>query len=104
MGHSAKVCFIGRMKIAVLFAFLLLIFSPAQAGQNTRTSPTFMGYACTRDCSGHRAGYEWAEKHAIVDLGDCTGRSRSFVEGCQAWVREHSEVTLPELGDSGEIR
>lgn len=24
---------------------------------------TFKGSACTKDCSGHRAGYAWAQTH-----------------------------------------
>jgi len=24
---------------------------------------TFMGRPCTKDCSGHRAGYEWSMRH-----------------------------------------
>lgn len=50
---------------------------------------TFMGYTCTKDCSGHRAGYRWAERKGIDDADDCTGNSRSFIEGCKAYVEEN---------------
>ena len=47
---------------------------------------TFKGDECTQDCSGHRAGYEWAERKGIDDASDCHGNSRSFNEGCIAYV------------------
>lgn len=46
------------------------------------------GYPCTDDCSGHEAGYEWAEEHNIEDPDDCGGSSQSFTEGCQAYAEE----------------
>ncbi|GAB2662950.1 hypothetical protein [Arenimonas aestuarii] len=49
----------------------------------------FHGYPCTQDCSGHEAGYEWAEEEGIEDEEDCTGWSQSFIEGCQAYVEEN---------------
>lgn len=50
---------------------------------------TFHGYDCTEDCSGHEAGYEWAEENDIDDTYDCDGNSNSFVEGCEAYVDEN---------------
>jgi hypothetical protein len=32
---------------------------------------TFAGYECTEDCSGHEAGYAWAEEHGISDGDEC---------------------------------
>src|SRR5687768_13837714 len=32
---------------------------------------TYHGRQCTIDCSGHRAGYEWAERKGITDSDDC---------------------------------
>ena len=46
----------------------------------------FMGYDCTEDCSGHIAGYEWAEENGIADKDDCGSWSQSFREGCKAYV------------------
>ena len=48
----------------------------------------FEGYPCTRDCSGHEAGYEWASEHDIDDPDDCDGNSESFIEGCRAYAEE----------------
>ena len=49
---------------------------------------SFHGYPCTEDCSGHEAGYNWAEENDITDEGDCSGKSESFIEGCQSYVEE----------------
>lgn len=45
--------------------------------------------ACTEDCSGHEAGYQWAEEHDITDEDDCDGKSESFIEGCKAYVADN---------------
>lgn len=58
--------------------------------------PTFMGYNCTVDCSGHEAGYEWAEENEITDPDECDGNSDSFIEGCQAYAEEQQEATEGE--------
>jgi len=62
-----------------------------------RTSPTFAGSPCTSDCSGHEAGYNWAEENGIDDEGDCdtagdTSNSPSFAEGCRAYVNENGST------------
>lgn len=46
--------------------------------------------ACTSDCSGHDAGYAWAEEKGIDDIDDCGGNSNSFIEGCEAYVEDNS--------------
>lgn len=48
----------------------------------------FNGYRCTVDCSGHEAGYDWAEDHGITDAEDCDGNSESFIEGCRSYAEE----------------
>jgi hypothetical protein len=50
---------------------------------------SFYGYTCTENCSGHEAGYEWAEENDIDDEDDCSGNSQSFIEGCYAYVEVH---------------
>jgi hypothetical protein len=50
---------------------------------------TFHGYNCLEDCSGHKAGYEWAEENEIDDIDYCDGYSNSFIEGCMAYVEEY---------------
>lgn len=64
----------------------------------------FAGYACTSDCSGHEAGYQWAEENDISDADDCDGNSESFIEGCKAYANEQSEsqAEQPEDGENEE--
>lgn len=38
----------------------------------------FMGSACTKDCSGHRAGYNWGRKKKRISR---SSPSRSFDNG-----------------------
>ena len=49
---------------------------------------TFHGYACSTDCSGHKAGYAWAERKGITSPDDCGGKSQSFIEGCKAYAED----------------
>jgi len=63
--------------------------SQARASESIQTGSEFKGYACTGDCSGHEAGYAWAEENQITDPDMCDGRSQSFIEGCVAWAEEN---------------
>jgi hypothetical protein len=63
----------------------------SSASESTRT---FGGNPCTSDCSGHEAGYNWAEEHGIDDESECdtagdTSNSPSFAEGCRDYVMEN---------------
>jgi hypothetical protein len=60
---------------------------------------TFHGDSCTVDCSGHKAGYDWAERHDIDDEDNCGGNSESFIEGCKAYVREQQGTNADEDSD-----
>ena len=75
---------------------LLVLAAPA-FGQST-----FDEYVCKTDCSGHRAGYEWARKNGINNRRFCKGKSKSFVEGCRVRVAEAAEgrmeIRKPEAG------
>ncbi|OJU08829.1 MAG: hypothetical protein BGN86_03675 [Caulobacterales bacterium 68-7] len=62
---------------------------------------TYRGAGCTDDCSGHEAGYEWAELHGIEDPDDCGGNSYSFIEGCVLYAQERAEEADPS-GDEEE--
>ncbi|HEV7702195.1 MAG TPA: hypothetical protein VGO63_02000 [Candidatus Paceibacterota bacterium] len=53
---------------------------------NPTATKTFYGYDCKGDCSGHEAGYKWAENKNITDEDECGGNSNSFKEGCKAYV------------------
>lgn len=61
---------------------------------------SFHGNACTDDCSGHEAGYTWAEEHDINDEDDCDGNSDSFIEGCTDFVEERQ--LMDESSSDGE--
>src|SRR6266404_4420911 len=62
----------------------------SDAGEDSESEPGyFHGYRCTDDCSGHEAGYKWAELHNIDDPERCGGRSQSFIEGCRSWADEN---------------
>ncbi len=77
-GHDA-VTFKG-MIVKTAVALLMALVSMAAHAE------TFKGYQCTKDCSGHKAGYAWAQRKGITDASQCTGKSRSFVEGCIAYA------------------
>jgi hypothetical protein len=60
----------------------------AKLNKQMRDSWAARGYKCTVDCSGHNAGHEWAEDEEITEESQCDGgNSRSFIEGCKAYVR-----------------
>jgi hypothetical protein len=52
---------------------------------------TFHGSQCTRDCSGHRAGWYWARKHKLAQAAQCNGTSNSFNNGCSINVTQRSQ-------------
>lgn len=58
-----------------------------------------MRYPCTVDCSGHEAGYEWAEENGIDDANDCGGNSDSFIDGCQVYAEEQ-QAAMGETTDN----
>lgn len=51
---------------------------------------------CTDDCSGHEAGYAWAEENDISDPSDCDGNSDSFIEGCETYAQEQLDQAEAE--------
>ena len=62
----------------------------------------FRGYPCTVDCSGHEAGYNWAERTGIDSSFDCRGNSKSFNEGCEAYVEEQEQNREEEQRQEAE--
>jgi hypothetical protein len=64
---------------------------------------TFAGDPCTSDCSGHEAGYNWAQEHDIDDEDACetagdNSNSPSFAAGCGAYVNGED----PDESDDGD--
>ena len=78
---------------------LALMFTHAAMAQGR----TYGGFDCTVDCSGHAAGYKWAEKHDITDESDCPlpNNSPSFQEGCIAYTHDNAR-TEPDADDAGD--
>ncbi|ANI61949.1 hypothetical protein ACYSUW_05265 [Pseudomonas frederiksbergensis] len=68
-------------------ALVMLLLGSAMA-----YAATFDGYQCQGDCSGHQAGYNWAEQNDIDDENSCSTPSQSFNEGCQSYVEDGSGV------------
>ena len=66
-------------------AFGLVICVPERS-----SASEFGGYECTDDCSGHAAGYRWAEAHNITNESNCPLNSnrQSFYEGCLVYVED----------------
>jgi hypothetical protein len=72
-----------RAGIIIGFAMLILA-SEASARE-------FGGHDCSDDCSGHAAGYRWAEANGMTSDSDCPLRgASSFYEGCLVYVEDPS--------------
>jgi hypothetical protein len=74
-------CFIAALLAGTSFALAQPAFSEVA---------TFGGNDCTEDCSGHVAGYRWAEENSVTSASDCNGNSQSFNEGCETYVDDPS--------------
>jgi len=57
-------------------------------------------YGCTEDCSGHEAGFAWAQENEVTDASECGGDSASFREGCEAYA-EALEGKVEEAREEG---
>ena len=83
-----------------IFIILVLASAEAQGG-------TFGGYECTLDCSGHQAGYQWAESHNITDESECerilerAPNRISFYEGCMTYVEDPDHGPDPDEDENG---
>ncbi|UDL90279.1 hypothetical protein LGH82_02525 [Mesorhizobium sp. PAMC28654] len=75
----------------------VICFVAISAVANLASAQTFNGYDCTQDCSGHQAGYDWAERNGIESASDCGGNSNSFIEGCQSYVEENADSSDGEV-------
>lgn len=71
-----------------------------------RTSiSTFYEFDCLSDCSGHEAGWDWANEIGIEFEYQCGGNSRSFIEGCIAFTRHKDEFdSWSEFEESDYVR
>jgi hypothetical protein len=55
-------------------------------------------YGCTSDCSGHEAGYAWAERNDIADPAMCGGHSQSFIGGCMDYAEQRTREIREDAG------
>jgi hypothetical protein len=86
--------------------------SPSSSSRASDSSPDdnereFDGYTCTGDCSGHEAGYRWAQERGISDADDCDAagehsNSPSFAEGCHAYVDGDAEPKNNDEDDESD--
>lgn len=77
------------MRAQTIIPIFALAFSACTClSTSADAQATSHGYLCTVDCSGHEAGYQWAEDHDITDPSECGGNSQSFIEGCMAYAGE----------------
>jgi hypothetical protein len=78
----------------------------AMIATGSAQSREFGRYECTDDCSGHKAGYEWAERRHVTDSETCDEivvpypNRTSFAEGCMVYVDDPSRGA--ERDDDGE--
>lgn len=87
---------------------LLVVSAVVLVSAFTLTTPVssddFHGYPCTEDCSGHEAGYDWAQDNDIHDESDCSGSSQSFIEGCEAYTQENPSEDDDAQSDDPEYQ
>jgi|SRR6185437_12899393 len=77
------------MKRALFVGLLLTVAGGLPTYGQDRS---FGGFDCADDCSGHAAGYQWADRHNIESDGDCPqGNSESFHEGCIAYTQDSTQ-------------
>lgn len=68
---------------------------------------SFYGSPCTKDCSGHRAGWYWANHYNITNPDHCNGSSNSFNNGCGISIAQRTagrKILNPSVrGDKGRF-
>jgi hypothetical protein len=62
---------------------------------------TFMGSQCTKDCSGHRAGYKWSLDRGGVE--NPASPSQSFINGSNIGVRQLQQNKQKRTQGGGRI-
>lgn len=72
-------------------AIILVAFGVLTSSCDTQARE-FGSYECSDDCSGHAAGYRWAEAHNVTSVSSCPlrGNAISFYEGCLVYVEDPS--------------
>jgi hypothetical protein len=65
------------------------------------TELSFMGSQCTKDCSGHRAGYKWSLDRGGVE--NPASHSQSFINGSNIGVRQIQNNKQTRTQGGGKI-
>lgn len=68
-----------------------VVYGPAKS--TFEEALTFMGHACTKDCSGHKAGYKWSLDH---NGAGANGPSTSFNTGTT--IAQAARLARPQGG------
>jgi hypothetical protein len=70
--------------------FLNLTLAAMIATASAASAREFGGYECSDNCSGHAAGYRWAQARGITSDANCPlrGRAVSFYEGCLVYTQD----------------
>jgi hypothetical protein len=73
--------------VATLSGYSIWKLRPARTTYDAVThSYYFYGYKCKDHCQGHEAGFKWAVENTPEQYEECPSRSKSFYEGCAAYV------------------
>lgn len=84
---------IGFLIFLTIVLGVLYVDQRIRDGNRLGASPTFGRYRCTKDCSGHVAGYKWAEQRKVSTAFGCPhGNSKSFYEGCLTYVHDANGI------------
>ncbi len=81
--------------IFTIFVVVMMIVSGAfdQTSSGNNNGTPYQGSRgsenCTVDCSGHEAGYSWANRYEICDRNYSNGNSHSFNQGVRAWAEDN---------------
>ena len=90
------------MRVRAIVTTLVLCFAASAVRAEEARTHTFGGYKCILDCSGHRAGYQWAESYHVTDADECekilerTPNRTSFYEGCMTYVEDPDHGPDPD--------
>jgi len=78
------------LEFACVIAVLGAAAAPAGPDRcrETYQALTFFGYACDADCTLHKAGFAWAERHGIATPTACAAIDPAFLAGCSAYAAE----------------
>ena len=67
---------------------------------------TFFGSPCTKDCSGHLAGYKWAKRKGTLSRSN--GPSNSFNNGTEIAINQKAAglnpISTGIRGDNGRFQ